>query len=123
VQETGFCLEKGAGRTKVALWARQFGHDLLVQIYNENAHLGAVAVSEFDSRADRCSTSVVTLLGHKDDQIAYSAASLICKTTRKNTCVIAGIHVDNITGSEIKKIIFNANALVHSYLAIADLRS
>jgi gallate decarboxylase subunit D len=120
-QETGIALIKGSGRTGVHLWAAQFGEDLIVKIYNENAHLGAVGVSEFDSRSDRCSTSVVTLLGHKDDGIASAAASLICKTTRRNTCVIAGIHLDDITGSEIKKIVANANALVSDYLAVAKL--
>jgi len=109
-------LEEGIGRTQVYLWARHLGKDRLIYIYNSNAHLGAVAISEFDTRAGRASTSVITLRGHKDDQVASESAHLICKQTRKPVCVIVGIHVDDITEEEILKILDNANSVVHKYL-------
>ena len=43
-------LSKGQGRTKVNLSAYNMGTDLIVCIYNENAHIGAVAVGEYDDR-------------------------------------------------------------------------
>lgn len=105
-------LTKGEGRTRVNLWAHYMGSHLIVYLYNENAHIGAVAVGEYDDREKRASTSVITRLGHKDDVVAQKAAYLITKATRKPVCAIAGIHVDNITEIEIAKILENASSLV-----------
>lgn len=118
MQKAEYHLEKGTGRTRVCLWARYLGESLLVYLYNDNAHLGAVAVSEFDPKEKRASSSVITLLGHKDDEVAREAAHLICKQTRKPTCVIAGIHVDEITRDEIAEILVNASSVVQDYLEI-----
>ena len=90
-------LTRGEGRTKVSLSAHHMGNDLIVFIYNINAHLGAVAVGEYDHHQKRASTSVFTRLGHKDDTIAQKAAYLISKSTKRPACVVAGIHLDNIT--------------------------
>ena len=43
-----YALSRGRGRTKVSLQAQSFGSDLVLLIYNENAHIGAVAVGEYD---------------------------------------------------------------------------
>ena len=61
---------KGEGRTKVNLLAYNMGNDLVVSIYNKNAHIGAVAVGEYDHQEKRASVSVITRMGHKDDAIA-----------------------------------------------------
>lgn len=110
-------LTKGQGRTRVSLWAYQTGNDLVVCIYNENAHIGAVAVGEYDHEELRASTSVVTRRGHKDDVIAQKAAHSISKHTRRPVCVIAGIHLDNITREEIDQTIENASGLVDEFLS------
>ncbi len=117
MEEVSCYLEKGEERTRVCLSARHIGEDLAVYIYNENAHLGAVAVSQFDHLTGRVSTSVITLLGHKDDAVAQQAAYLIAKHTRRPVCVIAGIHVDNITQDEIAEILRNANSVVEEFIS------
>jgi len=109
-------LNRGKGRTRVSLWANSFGCDLVVFMHNKNAHIGAVAVGEYDHVHERASVSLITRLGHKDDIIAQRAAYLISKSSHKPVCVIAGIHLDNITGEEIEKIIENANLLVETFL-------
>ena len=109
-------INKGEGRTRISLRAQGFGGDLIVSIYNENAHIGAVAVGEYDLRENRASTSVITRLGHKDDMIAQKAAYLISKQTKRPSCVIAGIHLDNITEEEIQKLLENADSLVKDLL-------
>jgi len=100
--KTGGTLEfsEGEGRARVSLSASYAGEDLVVQIYNKNAHIGAVAVAEFDRNEQRASVSVITQLGHKEDVVARDMAHLICKMMRKAVCVIAGIHLDNITEAE-----------------------
>ena len=106
----------GEGNTLVKISACQMGEELAVFIYNENAHIGAVAVSEYDHANNRASTSIITRLGHKDDTIAQRAAYLLSNYTKKAVCVIAGIHVDKITRAEIEQIVTNSNKLVEDFI-------
>jgi hypothetical protein len=110
----------GQGRTKISLLANHIGNELIVLIHNENAHIGAVAIGEYDHKEERASCSVITRLGHKDDTVAYKAALSISKHTKKPVCVITGIHIDNITRQEIDKVLKNANSLVDKLLAEFD---
>jgi len=110
-------LVKGKGRTKVVLNAREMGNGLVIFIYNENAHIGAIALGEYDVASRRVSTSVMTRLGHKDDAIAQRAAYLVSKSTHKPSCVIAGVHLDNIIESEIGEILDNAESLISELTA------
>ncbi|MBI4285035.1 MAG: hypothetical protein HY670_03920 [Chloroflexi bacterium] len=111
-------LQKGAARTEVYLAAWRLGEDLLVWLYNENAHLGAVAVSQVDNTSGRVYTSLITLAGHKDDSVAQQAAYTICKAMRRSTSVIAGIHLDDITLQEIDEILANARGLTADFLQV-----
>ena len=113
-------ITRGEGRTQVILSAQDFGSDFIVFIYNENAHIGAVAVGEYDHEGNRASTSVITRLGHKDDTIAQKAAYLISRQTRRPSCVIAGVHLENITEKEIDKILANADSLVEEFLKVLE---
>ncbi len=105
-------LTKGEGRTRVSLSAYYMGDDLVVFIYNDNAHIGAVAVGEYAHKEERASTSVITRLGHKDDVIARKAAYSISKSTERSVCAIAGIHLDNITKQEIDEILGEIDELL-----------
>ena len=107
---------KGKGRTRVSLLANCMGDDLIVSICNENAHIGAVAVGEYHAESQRTSVSVITRPGHKDDIIAREAAKLISNAGKRPVCVIAGIHLDNITPDEISKIIENAWVAVGEFI-------
>jgi hypothetical protein len=110
-------ITKGKGRTQVSLSAHYMGSDLIICIYNQNAHIGAVAVGEYDRKTRRTSTSVITRLGHKDDAIAQKAAYLISKATSKPVCLIAGIHLDNITDAEITELLDSVNSLVDEFIS------
>ena len=110
-------LAKGEGRIRVSLWASYMGEDLIVCIFNDNAHIGALALAEYDHMVQRVSTSVVTRLGHKDDVVAQRAAHSISKNTKKPVCVIAGIHIHNITEEEMKQVLENTNSLVDELLS------
>jgi gallate decarboxylase subunit D len=110
-------LSHGTGRTEVQLSIQQIGSDLIVCLSNEQGHIGAVAVADYDFKEDRASTSVITRLGHKDDLIACNAAYKLCKRFRKPVCAIAGIHLDNITQEEIDRITRNCDALIEQCIA------
>ena len=109
-------LTRGNGRTKINLSAEAFGDGIIVTIYNENEHIGAVAVGEYDLESHRASISVLTRLGHKDDIIAQKAAYLISKHMHGPSCIIAGVHLDNITEKEIDDYLRNADLLVGDLL-------
>ena len=109
-------LSEGKGRTTVKILAQCLGNDLVVFMYNKYAHIGAVAVADYDPREGRASVSVITRLGHKDDVVAQNAAHIVCKQTKKPVCVIAGIHLDNITEAEIARIMGNCTILVDRLL-------
>lgn len=98
-------IRRGTGRTEVRLSARYLGSALIVTIYNDNAHLGAVAVGDYDHKEDRAYSSVITLTGHRDDEIAKKQAHAIARHTKKPVCVIAGVHVDEVTKDEIGQIL------------------
>ncbi|MFC1991595.1 hypothetical protein ACFLVC_02585 [Chloroflexota bacterium] len=113
----GYELTKGKGRTKANLSAYYMGSDLVVRIFNENAHIGAVALGEYDYKEGRASCSLLTRLGHKDDIVAQKAAYLISKHTKKPVCVITGIHLDDITKEEIEQILKNTSSLVDGLIS------
>jgi len=106
---------EGLGRTRVSLSAEWIGSDLIVCLFNERGHIGAVAVSDFCEEEQRTSTSIITRLGHKDDVVARQAASTLCRHFQKPVCVIAGIHLDSITDEEIAQIIHNCAKLVENF--------
>lgn len=111
---------RGEGRLHVSLRASAIGNDWLVHIFNANAHVGAVAVGEYDIKTERTSVSVITRLGHKDDAIAQKAAYLIGKATHKTVCVVAGVHLDNIAEVEILQLTENALGAVEDFLKTID---
>ena len=102
---------QGEGRTKVTFSVCYLGNDPVIFIYNNNAHVGAVAVAEFDPDSGRTSTSLITRRGHKDDVVAQKVAYMLTRSTKRPSCVIAGIHVDAINEAEIKEILTNVDAL------------
>jgi hypothetical protein len=109
-------VSRGRGRTRITISVQLLGKDLILCIYNDEAHIGAAAIADYDHNEARASTSLITRLGHKDDVIAYATAHKVCKYTKKPVCVVAGIHVDNITEPEIKQIVRNTNSLVDALL-------
>jgi gallate decarboxylase subunit D len=109
-------LTEGCGRTHVCLSTQWIGKDLIVCLFNERGHIGAVAVADYSQTEDRASTSVITRLGHKDDFVACNAAHALCKQLKKPVCAIVGIHVDNITSEEIAQITQNCDTLIVKFI-------
>lgn len=111
-----YYLTRGEERTQVILQASLFGSDLIVRIFNSAAHIGAVAIGEYDFEHARASVSVITRLGHKDDALAQKAAYTVSKNTRRAVCVIAGVHLDDIAPDEIAAIMQNTIMLLEDFI-------
>ena len=89
---------------------------IVAQLYGgHRPHVGAVALSlPRPSLAQKetlsCNTSVLPLLGHKDDEIAKPIAEQIAKAFNQPTVVVAGLHVDNATTAIIETLLANSHA-------------
>lgn len=86
------------------------GEDLTVNIYGGDIpHIGAVALGyrvqlPHDLNQMTSSVSLLTVPGHKEDEIVQKAAKLLSKALNKTVVVTCGIHVKNITSEEINEI-------------------
>ena len=103
---------KGENRTQVSMSVNRVGEDLIVCFFNEAGHIGATAVADYYEKENRATVSVITRPGHMEDALASDAARRICKVVRRPVCVIAGIHLDDITKDEIAEILENCEKLI-----------
>lgn len=84
------------------------GEDLCVIISGgDKPHIGCVTLSVprpslSTSGGTSATTSVLNLMGHKDDEAAKYVSHLLSSKLNKNVVVTCGIHVDNITCEEIE---------------------
>lgn len=96
------------GRIKITLEAITVGEDLCVIIYGgDKPHIGCVTLSVprpslKDANVISATTSVLNLTGHKDGEAAHYVSQFLSAKLNKNVVVTCGIHVNNITNSEIK---------------------
>ena len=112
VEMTPALFHEGEGRTQVSMSVNRIGEDLIVCFFNEAGHIGATAVAEYCEKENRATVSVITRPGHREDALASDAARRICKAVRRPVCVIAGIHLDDITKDEIAEILENCENLI-----------
>lgn len=102
--------QAGEGRLQVKMLVTITSDGLVAQIFGgDHPHIGAVALSIprpglADPGRVSCNTTVVPLLGHKDDEIAKPAAEEIAKAWGSAVLVVTGIHIDNAGLEEIEII-------------------
>ena len=111
-----------SGSYDVAAGVQWMGADLLVGIWGgEKPHIGAASIAESrPSLADPARTSatasVFCFVGHKEDELAKAAAVKLAKTLQTHVVVAAGIHWDDISKEDIRKIMDNCGQLVELIL-------
>jgi hypothetical protein len=90
-----------------------------VQVYvggGTRVHIGSVAVSQprESLKGDgtlSCTTSVLNLLGHKDDSLAVPLAEQLCRHINQAVVVTAGVHIDDANPDEIERLLANCRGL------------
>ena len=98
-------------RVKINIKAITIGEDLIAIISGgDSPHIGCVTLSTprpslSDSKVISATTSVLNLIGHKDDEVARYVSHELSSKLNKNVVVTCGIHIDNITGEEINIIV------------------
>lgn len=108
----------GAGALRVEVQAQWVGADLVVTIGGgTKAHVGAVAIAQprpslkGDGRVS-ATASVITLLGHKEDELARWAALHLAAKLNRTVVVTAGIHIDDASIDQIIQLDADARRLV-----------
>lgn len=103
-------LKESQGRIQINMLAVTIGDDLCVIISGgDKPHIGCVTLSAprpslLDSNKQSATTSVLNLLGHKDDEPAKFVSHTLSACLGKNVVVTCGIHLDHITAEEIKSV-------------------
>ena len=91
------------------------GNGLIVSILGgQTPHAGAVAIavpraSLKDEEKLSVTSSVFTLVGHKDDQIARPIAEKLAIQLNQVIIVAAGVHIDAASKADIRKLVANSN--------------
>jgi hypothetical protein len=112
-----FDLSSEGGRYQIHATATLIGDDLLVAIWGgTKPHIGAVAValprpSIADPQITSSTSSVFTLLGHKEDKVVKMVSERLSAQLEKNVVVTAGIHWDHLTEEAIEEIVSNCSKL------------
>lgn len=110
------------GRIKINAKAFLVGEDLCVIISGgDSPHIGCVTLSVprpslSDSNRNSATTSILNLIGHKDDEAAKYVSHTLSSKLNRNVVVTCGIHVDNITGEEINVTISLLNELTETLI-------
>ena len=112
-----FDLSSETGRYQVHATAMLIGDDLLVAIWGgTKPHIGAVAValprpSLADPQVTSSTSSVFTMLGHKEDKVVKMVSEHLSGRLEKNVVVTAGIHWDDLPEEAIEEIVHNCREL------------
>jgi hypothetical protein len=110
-----FRLICGRGSFQVHAHGRLVGEDLVISIWGGNRpHVGTVAIalprkSLREPEKVSSTSSVFTLLGHKEDIIAKEFSEKLSSALNKVVVVTVGIHQDRIDQRGIDKFIDNCD--------------
>ncbi len=91
------------------------GEDILIVIRGgDKPHIGTAVLavprlSLADSKKISCTTSVLNVIGHKDEQICRLVAENFCKKFNATVVCTGGFHVDNLDKKKIAEVINACN--------------
>ncbi len=95
------------------------GNDLQVIISGGKEHIGAVALAVCrDSETGQADASQISVEGHREDELVRTAALHLSETLCCTVVVSAGIHFDNLTKSEIGKIVKTVDEMISELIVV-----
>ncbi|HET8686913.1 MAG TPA: hypothetical protein VFM18_09650 [Methanosarcina sp.] len=115
-----FHIKRKVGKIEIVLDAKKVGEDYLLTLTGGEEHVGAVAIGLFDERSQRASSSVITMPGHREDNLALNGARQVSRATGKTSVFVVGIHKDNISLEEIRDIVSAAEEMVENFIAFYE---
>jgi hypothetical protein len=117
-----FTFSTGEGKYRTSLHAWYCGDDVSVCISGGDVqHIGAVAVavprkSLTGDGSGSASASVICITGHKEDELARSAALRLSSLWQCVVTVSAGVHVDNASKGDIDILRLNIEELMENFI-------
>lgn len=98
------------------------GDDLLLFIRGGREHIGSVVLAQprASLRGDgsmSCTSSVLNVTGHKDEEICRFIAEKIASASGRRVVAVGGIHIDGITSEGIREVSRAADKLAQDILA------
>ena len=88
----------------------EVGDDLLILVHGgDKEHIGSVVMSVprlsiTGDGSTSCTSSVLNLLGHKDEELLRPICEYYCKKENKVVTCIGGFHVDDMTQEQILEL-------------------
>lgn len=108
------------GKAELVLEWELMGDDYIVTLKGGREHIGAVAVGMYDAGKGISTSSVISLPGHREEGISLNSARKISSFTQRTTVFMAGIHLDDITGEEINKIVEASEDMVDKFIEFLE---
>lgn len=115
-----FRITRKVGGIDITLEAKKVGDDYLLTLTGGREHVGAVGVGHFDEKSRRASSSVLTMPGHREEQLALQGARQVSRATQKTTVFVAGIHQDDISPEEIKDVVSTAEMMIADFITFCE---
>ena len=115
-------VKKIAGRAALQMRAVRMGEDYTVMISGgEREHIGAVAlgIPRPDGDAGNPESAMVAVLavpGHREDELARTAAEKFASALNVTVCVSCGIHLDQAQPHEIADIVRTVLAMTDNMI-------
>ena len=107
----------GDGIFKVIAEVMIIGDDLMITVWGgTKPHIGSIAVSVprpslQDNTTMSATSSIINLIGHKDEVVARKFSEQLAAKFNKNAIATAGIHIDDITENQINILMQNMTDL------------
>ncbi|MFZ5597451.1 MAG: hypothetical protein ACOY31_10625 [Bacillota bacterium] len=105
-----FEVKAGAGKHEVVLYAVVTSKGIMsVLVGGEEPHLGALVLtvprpSLSNPGVNSCTSSVLPLIGHKDDEAARPLAEMLARETGSPVSVSAGLHIKGAGPEDIETL-------------------
>lgn len=121
-QHVSYSLSKQRSGIEVNMTVLHVGRDLMVAIYGgDQAHIGATALAQpraslEDPDKVSASTSVICVLGHKEELLAHHVAQSLASTLNCVVSVSCGIHIDNAGKEHIRVIQSLVEELLNDFI-------
>ena len=98
------------------------GDDIVITVGGgDRYHTGAVAIAyQYPSIKNpsrmTTTTSIITIPGHKEDEIARSAALILSQKKNRTVTIAVGLHIDHASPKDIDQLVINFNLLIKDIL-------
>jgi len=88
----------------------------------ETPHIGAISLaiprpSLRKPSKKSVTSSIFTLIGHKDDEIARPISENVASELNRITVVVAGVHIDKATDQDIRELVANSEKVSNQLIA------